>query len=776
MLSTNVLAIYDENAEYEFLGDEEIALMALGFEEEDGVFSDVGAYDSRSEEISWMHRNGIVSGYEDGTFKPDNCVNRVEFLKMLFKTLNFNENAYEAELFSDMKDGEWYVPFVKTARALGVVEGYGDGTFRPGQCVSRAEAFKMALHMYYSKEEISLGDSYFMSWYDDLNESDWYYEYVGFVIDNSLFSFYGYEANAMAIAEMTRADVAELLYRLKSVKDRGVKRYSYRAPFDVGVPMFFDGCDYKSNISFKEYSYLNVLPEDLSLMMSLNYSEGNLRDNFESMLKKFPESGLSEFITSSFGSNYRDENNFWKLSESMIDDFEVVLGMKFFDDKLNIWSNDMAVFVSSRVSDGDKFYNILKKTLALNFADDMKCKVDGAFIYWSSEKEDFYLTRYGDLFFLTNSLENREKAVKNLEDNKNRSFAKDVDENLLFMDMKASFFEDIFSFAYMNLDDLGMEDFYKGISKLNFALLPKSNDVLEFNSNVNFTDTKLVDVYRNKSLSLANKMPGKDLIYYTEDQSMKGSLGAVFSSVLMDELYLELSGLTGLEKDEISFVFDNPYAFSVNDIGKFLPAFSVALKFEDRDLAKAEKVFSSLSFSFDEFFDEMIAETYSVDMNDYLEKFTLENGNMKRVRLDMSKLPEKFWKEEDLTEKRECFDDFVFDLWYGIKREANMNVLVVALHPEFLSEYGVNTVSMNNEYKRAVSSLKDGVGSVVVFADIQKVVNAIMKGLTSSGNGYYDQRFVSEVEDWTKALDYFVSTSKLKGVGELVSNGVLKLK
>jgi len=108
-------------------------------------FSDINANTDYKSAIDWMTNNGVIQGYADQTFKPDQCVKRVEFLKMLFLMLNIDANNSTAELFKDTYADQWYAPYVKTARARGTVEGYPDGTFKPAQCVARVEALKMAI-------------------------------------------------------------------------------------------------------------------------------------------------------------------------------------------------------------------------------------------------------------------------------------------------------------------------------------------------------------------------------------------------------------------------------------------------------------------------------------------------------------------------------------------------------------------------------------------------------------------------------------------------------
>lgn len=88
----------------------------------------------------------FISGYEDGTFRPGKNVTRAEFLRMLVSSLEDEfkpgEN-YGACSFSDVPLNQWYEPYVSYAEQAGLVGGYGDGTFRPNQPITRAEACVM---------------------------------------------------------------------------------------------------------------------------------------------------------------------------------------------------------------------------------------------------------------------------------------------------------------------------------------------------------------------------------------------------------------------------------------------------------------------------------------------------------------------------------------------------------------------------------------------------------------------------------------------------------
>lgn len=87
---------------------------------------------------------GFVDGYEDGSFRPDAPVNRAEALKILNLAAGLNElDDYAAVSFSDVLPEDWFTSYVRAAASREIVQGYDDGTFRPGNPITRAEAAKI---------------------------------------------------------------------------------------------------------------------------------------------------------------------------------------------------------------------------------------------------------------------------------------------------------------------------------------------------------------------------------------------------------------------------------------------------------------------------------------------------------------------------------------------------------------------------------------------------------------------------------------------------------
>src|SRR3989339_878295 len=109
------------------------------------VFTDISASHNYYPAISWAKNSSVLQGYPDGTFKPDRKVNRAEFLKIVLEAKGVSvATSSTSSGFSDVDENAWYAPYVRYAKEQGIVQGYPNGMFKPEQAVNFAEALKMA--------------------------------------------------------------------------------------------------------------------------------------------------------------------------------------------------------------------------------------------------------------------------------------------------------------------------------------------------------------------------------------------------------------------------------------------------------------------------------------------------------------------------------------------------------------------------------------------------------------------------------------------------------
>ncbi len=101
-------------------------------------------------EIGLLKLTGVISGYSDGTFHPDQPINRAEFVKILLAHKKETTGVGTASCFTDFKAGqtEWYYGYACRAKELGYIQGYPDGSFGGTNNINLAEALKITLEAY----------------------------------------------------------------------------------------------------------------------------------------------------------------------------------------------------------------------------------------------------------------------------------------------------------------------------------------------------------------------------------------------------------------------------------------------------------------------------------------------------------------------------------------------------------------------------------------------------------------------------------------------------
>ncbi len=107
-------------------------------------FTDLADYSWATRMICDLAANGVVSGKTDTLYAPGDNVTRAEYASLLVRAMKLSANSAGKE-FTDVAQGEWYYNAVKTASALGIVSGYEDGSFRPNSSITREEMAIMTL-------------------------------------------------------------------------------------------------------------------------------------------------------------------------------------------------------------------------------------------------------------------------------------------------------------------------------------------------------------------------------------------------------------------------------------------------------------------------------------------------------------------------------------------------------------------------------------------------------------------------------------------------------
>lgn len=109
-------------------------------ESENMRFKDVPETHWAYKAIDELAEKGIINGYEDGTFKPNGNVTRAEVAVMIARNdSRYDKNHKYLLSMSDVSPDAWYTNEVNFCIETGLITGYPDGTFRPNAFVTRAE-------------------------------------------------------------------------------------------------------------------------------------------------------------------------------------------------------------------------------------------------------------------------------------------------------------------------------------------------------------------------------------------------------------------------------------------------------------------------------------------------------------------------------------------------------------------------------------------------------------------------------------------------------------
>ena len=127
--------------------------------------------------ISTMTNAGIVNGYPDGNFYPNDNITRAEFATMAVRFFAGDDEEITEDAFPDIAD-HWANYEINLAYAKEIIEGYPDGTFKPDQEITRAEAMTIVNRVLerHPHEDHLLEDM--IVWPDNMDKDMWYYEAV----------------------------------------------------------------------------------------------------------------------------------------------------------------------------------------------------------------------------------------------------------------------------------------------------------------------------------------------------------------------------------------------------------------------------------------------------------------------------------------------------------------------------------------------------------------------------------------------------------------------
>lgn len=215
-------------------------------------FTDLKVDDSSYEAAKHFLDNGCLSGYQDGSFKPEKSINRMESVKLILTCLEqpplytekefelkkdtvvllnskevklesdqtvvfkvpFNSEQFGNLTFPDIDQQAWYIPYLKEAVVRKIITGYNDNTIKPNNEVSKAELFAIL----YRITPSTVLDTFTIDQNikaNDLDPNQWFYTSAMFAIQNEITSLNS-EQNYNYDNKLNRADFIQAIYKYKN--------------------------------------------------------------------------------------------------------------------------------------------------------------------------------------------------------------------------------------------------------------------------------------------------------------------------------------------------------------------------------------------------------------------------------------------------------------------------------------------------------------------------------------------------------------------------------
>jgi len=198
---------FSSSAKSSFVSDEPVASQPPA---EKNGFADMTGYEWANEAVKYLSENKIVNGYDDGSFRPGNKLLREEFVTLIVKAFNITATEGSENSFADVSEGAWYYPYVLAACSNGIIQGF-DGKFGTGEAVTRQDAVVILGRVLEMKgTEISAENS--IGGYADASEiSDYAQNAFNYFVSKGIIN--GTDENKLAPkADCRRAEMAKMLY------------------------------------------------------------------------------------------------------------------------------------------------------------------------------------------------------------------------------------------------------------------------------------------------------------------------------------------------------------------------------------------------------------------------------------------------------------------------------------------------------------------------------------------------------------------------------------
>jgi len=272
-------------------------------------FPDVPEEHDNYNAIEYLKEHGVLDGYKNGNFGPDNMVNRAEAMKIIVNGFGLKNTGNYEESFDDVNNNDWFFNYVMAGKAKGIIQGYENGDFKPANTITRSEALKIIL----MAADVNISENIEFDVYTDVKTEDWYAPFALYARNHNIVMADD-EGNIYPSEDMTRAEFAEIIYRMMIIQENGGGDFplhlnwdyyeSSRFPFKIKyddkwqiIDNKYEVVFFKPDAEFFQYSPVRLYPNSAKVVVSLDRNKSNLgiQQYFANIRTVFNDAQYTEF-------------------------------------------------------------------------------------------------------------------------------------------------------------------------------------------------------------------------------------------------------------------------------------------------------------------------------------------------------------------------------------------------------------------------------------------------------------------------------------------------
>lgn len=187
------------------------------FREKTSDFQDVSSSYWAHYAIKFLKERGWINGKTEKNYMPEENLTRGEMAAIICRMLNLEVKEENVNGRYDDVEHHWAKSYIMKISDLGVVNGYGDGSFQPDNRITRGEVSKIICKVIeleefkklHTKEFFDGGNTLFM----DMNGKEWYYEFIRGLASRNILKGYP-DGTFRPNGKITRAEIAQVIYNL----------------------------------------------------------------------------------------------------------------------------------------------------------------------------------------------------------------------------------------------------------------------------------------------------------------------------------------------------------------------------------------------------------------------------------------------------------------------------------------------------------------------------------------------------------------------------------